>query len=225
MIESLPGWINFLFVIAAIVTLVFFYFANGKPKVLTGVLVLWASLQSGLAYSGFYQDMQASLPRFALVLIPSVIVFAYSFLPRPRAWMLRHRKTEISTFSHVVRLPVEIALFQLFLYQMVPELMTFEGRNFDIIAGITAPLIGFLYMTHKIGKKGLLTWNIFGFFLVSWILFNGILSAELPFQQFGFEQPNKAVTFFPFILLPAVIVPIVLWTHMTDIVKLMGEIK
>ena len=29
-----------------------------------------------------------------------------------------------------------IILWQLFLYQMIPELMTFEGRNFDILAGI-----------------------------------------------------------------------------------------
>jgi hypothetical protein len=61
---------------------------------------------------------------------------------------------------------------------------------------------------------------VIGVFFVCFILINGILSSELPFQQFAFEQPNRAVNFFPFILLPAVIVPIVIWTHITDIIKL-----
>ena len=46
-----------------------------------------------------------------------------------------------------------------------------------------------------------------------------------PFQKFGFEQPNKAITYFPFILLPALIVPLVIWTHLSDILKLIFELK
>ncbi|MEM9847119.1 MAG: hypothetical protein AAF847_04465 [Bacteroidota bacterium] len=39
-------------------------------------------------------------------------------------------------------------------------------------------------------KKGLLIWNTIGLLLVTFILFSGILSEELPFQLLGFEQPN-----------------------------------
>ena len=108
---------------------------------------------------------------------------------------------------------------------MIPELMTFEGRNFDIIAGVSAPVIGILFWKNKISKKILLFWNFAALSLVLFILFNAILSAELPFQQFGFNQPNRAILFFPFILLPATIVPIVIHTHILDIIKLIKEIK
>lgn len=121
---------------------------------------------------------------------------------------------------HTVRLPVEIVLFGLFIYQMVPELMTFEGRNYDIIMGITAPIIGILLLKKRISKKALLIWNILGLFLVTFILVNGVLSAELPFQQFAFDQPNRGLNYFPFVLLPATIVPIVVWTHISDILIL-----
>jgi len=120
---------------------------------------------------------------------------------------------------------MEIVLLQLFIHKMIPELMTFEGRNFDIIMGITAPIIGFLYLKKWLRKKGLLVWNIIGLCLILFILLNGLLSAELPFQQFGFEQPNRALAYFPFVLLPATVVPIVIWTHLTDIIKLIREIK
>ncbi|MEM0991683.1 MAG: hypothetical protein AAF847_04470 [Bacteroidota bacterium] len=38
--------------------------------------------------------------------------------------------------------PSDIILFQPFIHQMIPELLTFSGRNFDILAGIASPLIG-----------------------------------------------------------------------------------
>jgi len=98
--------------------------------------------------------------------------------------------------------------------------MTFEGRNFDIIMGITAPVIGLLLINRKLNTKVLFVWNIVGLLLVSFILFNGLLSAEVPFQQFAFDQPNRAVAYFPFVLLPATVVPIVIWTHISDIIKL-----
>jgi len=223
MIENLPNWISFLFVATWIFTLVFFYFSNGRPIKLTLLVIVWSVIQSVLAYTGFYQETQGMPPRFALVLIPSVLFILYGLLPKQQKWINSHRDTKISTFLHVVRLPVEIVLLQLFVHQMVPELMTFEGRNFDILAGITAPIAGFLLLKNKIGKGGLLIWNILALGLVLFIFINGILSAELPFQQFGFDQPNRAITYFPFILLPAVIVPVVIWTHLSDILKLWRE--
>ncbi|GAA5221646.1 hypothetical protein GCM10025777_22760 [Membranihabitans marinus] len=108
---------------------------------------------------------------------------------------------------------------------MIPELMTFEGKNFDILAGITAPIIGFLWIKKFIGKKILIIWNVLALVLVLFIFVIGILSSELPIQIFGFEQPNKAVIYFPFILLPATIVPIVIYTHITDIIKLWKQKK
>lgn len=98
--------------------------------------------------------------------------------------------------------------------------MTFEGRNFDIIAGITAPLIGLLFLKNIIGRNALIVWNVIGLFLVLFVFANGILSSELPIQMFGFDQPTKALNYFLFIFFPATIVPIVIYSHLTDIVKL-----
>ena len=134
--------------------------------------------------------------------------------------MLSKRDVRLSTFLHTVRLPIEIILFKLYLNKMIPQLMTFEGRNFDIVIGITAPIVGYLYLKKRISKIKLIAWNIIGIFFVCFILINGILSSELPFQQFAFDQSNRALNLFPFTLLPAVIIPIVIWTHITDIIKL-----
>ncbi|NHF61429.1 hypothetical protein FK220_018900 [Flavobacteriaceae bacterium TP-CH-4] len=225
MIEHLPLWITLLFLLTLGATVWLFYLANGKRRMFAGFIVLWSFAQGMLAYVGFYQETDTTPPRFALVLLPVTLLLIYGMLPKQRNWIFTHRNTQISTFLHTIRVPVEIVLWQLYLYGAIPELMTFEGRNFDILAGLTAPVVGYFYGTDRQSKKGLLWWNVAGLALVSFILFNGILSAELPFQQFAFDQPNRGITFFPFVLLPATIVPLVIYTHLTDILKLRREIR
>lgn len=225
MIEELPIWIEILFIVSFVATIVCFYYSNGKPKKLTLLIIFWSIFQSILAFLGFYHITETIPPRFGLVLLPTTILIIYGLLPSQQRWLFKVRNTKISSLLHTIRLPVEIVLFGLFLYDMIPELMTFKGRNFDIIMGITSPIIGFLIFKNKIRKKGLLIWNIVGLILIFFILINGILSSELLFQVFSFEKPNLAMNFFPFILLPSTIVPIVIWTHFSDIFKLLKEMK
>jgi hypothetical protein len=225
MINNLPIWMEILFLVACLLTIGLFYHSNGKPKRLTLMIIIWSLIHGLLAFLGFYQDTSSIPPRFGWILLPSTILLVYGLLPKQQKWIIKNRDSKVSTFLHFVRLPVEMVLYGLFIHEMVPELMTFEGRNYDILMGITSPVIGVLFLTNKIGKQVLLVWNVIGLVLVLFILSNGILSAELPFQQFGFEQPNRGITYFPFVLLPATIVPIVIWTHLSDILKLSRELK
>ena len=218
MIENFPWIIEFAFFMLTIVTVLLFHWSNSGPTKITILLFLWGAIHSLLAYNGFYENVTARPPRFAFILIPGFVAIGYGLTPKSLAWVKQCRNTSISTFLHTVRLPVELTLHYLFTWQLIPELMTYTGRNFDIIMGITAPIVGYFYYKNKLSITALIAWNIVGLFLVSFILINGVLSAELPIQQFAFEQPNVAVKYFPFVLLPALIVPIVIYTHLTDII-------
>jgi hypothetical protein len=223
MIENLPNWINWLFLLTAVLTIGIFHFANGKKIKLTLFIILWSLVQSILGFIGFYQKTDLFPPRFLLVLIPVLAFIIFGLTKKKRNWILQNRRTELSTFLHTIRIPVEIILFYLFVNKMLPEQMTFEGLNFDILAGISAPIIGVLWLKKSIGRKTLIIWNIMALLLVMVIFINGILSSETPIQMFGFEQPNRAINYFSFILLPATIVPIVIYTHIIDIIKLRKE--
>lgn len=223
MIENLPNWINWLFLLVTILTIGIFHFANGKSKKLTIFIIIWSLLQSALAFSGFYQKTDLIPPRFLIVLIPVLFIIIFGLTKKRLNWIIQNRNTELSTFLHTIRIPVEIILFYLFIDKMLPELMTYEGRNFDILAGISAPIIGILWLRKIIGRLKLIIWNCLGLFLILFVFGNGILSSILPIQMFGFEQPTVAPNYFPFILLPATIVPIVIYTHITDIIKLWKE--
>lgn len=129
--------------------------------------------------------------------------------------------TEWLNWLHTVRVPVEICLLLLFNAGLVPKLMTFEGINFDIISGLSAPLVVYYGYRRKTWSKNiLLTWNIICLALLFNIAYHGILSVPTPFQRFGFEQPNIGLTYFPYVLLPGLIVPAVLFAHLVSIRQL-----
>ncbi len=114
MIENLPNWINAIFLIAAVFTLVVFYIANGKPKRLILIIIGWATLHSVLSYNGFFLNTEAFPPRFTYVLLPSTLLIIYGLRPKWRAWIFQNRNIEVSTFLHTVRIVVEIILYYLF---------------------------------------------------------------------------------------------------------------
>jgi len=224
MIKGIPIWIELLFAAACVVTLLLFYFSNGRPKKLTLGILLWSFVHSLLAFLGFYANTSTAPPRVVFIMFPLVFFVIYGLRPKQQKWFMQQRNPVFSSMLHIVRFPIELVLYGLFLEKMVPELMTFEGRNYDIIIGCTAPILSWLILKGRLGRVGQLVWNVVGLAMVLAVLVNGVLSAELPFQQFAFNQPNVAVLYFPFVLLPAMIIPIAIWTHLSDIIRLRAGI-
>ena len=76
--------------------------------------------------------------------------------------------------------------------------MTFEGRNFDICAGLTAPVIFYFgYKKSSLSNKALLIWNLLSLSLLINILSIAVQSAKSTFQQFAFNERNIALGYFP----------------------------
>lgn len=116
---------------------------------------------------------------------------------------------------HVLRIPVELILYQLYLQNKIPGLMTFKGWNFDILVGLSALvlLVYTLTTNRRFNRKFFIVWNVAGMVFLLFIVSLAILSSPLPIQRFAYEQPNIAVLEFPYCLLPACIVPVVLMSH------------
>jgi hypothetical protein len=213
------------FGIALLSTIYFFYKASQQSKGFQILISSWIILQSLLGISGFYQVTNSELPRFQLLLLPPLLFIVILFITQKGRVFIDNLDLKTLTIIHIVRLPVEVVLFWLFIAKAVPQLMTFEGRNFDVFAGITAPIIYYFgFVKTMLNKSILLVWNILCLGLLINIVVNGLLSAPSPFQQFGFEQPNVAILHFPFMFLPACIVPIILFSHLASIRQLSTKI-
>lgn len=228
MIENLPGYISITFILTTFLTVGFFLYAvrqtvfETRPaKLLIFLLSFWLIFQAVLALNGFHQVTEILPPRvFAFGVFPTLLLILVYFIFF-RKNFIEPLPLKILTLLHVIRIPVEIVLYWLGQNGQVPPLMTFEGRNFDILSGITAPIIYFLaFRRDQTNRPLLIVWNIFALLLLINIVTTAILAFPSPWQKIAFEQPNRAVMYFPFIWLPSVIVPIVFFSHLTSLWKL-----
>jgi hypothetical protein len=108
---------------------------------------------------------------------------------------------------------VEIEFYLLLIHNAMPQIMTFEGRNFDIFVGITAPLIAWLFRKNIIGNTGILLWNWAGIAILSVVIVHGVTSVPSRFQIFSTVPENTFMTYVPFVWLPAFLAPFAMFLH------------
>lgn len=222
--ENLPFYIPVVFVATTVLTLFFLYKASRNQKTVLLFSLLWIGLQSIIGLSGFYLVTDTVPPRLALAVIPPLLLIAGCFATSKGRAFLDRFDAKWLVLLHSVRIPVEIVLFWMFVQKYVPELMTFEGRNFDILSGITALLIYYFgFVRKKVSRGVLLIWNFLCLGLLFNIVINAILAAPGNFQQLAFDQPNVGVLYFPFVWLPCFIVPAVLFSHLASIRQLIKQ--
>lgn len=227
MIENLPGYVSIVFILTTFLTVGFLLYAVKQTvfetipaKILVFLLAFWIILTGFLALNGFYL-VNTFPPRVALFgVLPAVLLIIVYFIFF-RQNFIKKLPLKTLTLLSVIRIPVELCLLWLFLGRLVPQEMTFEGRNFDILSGITAPIVYFLaFRGGKTNRPLLIAWNIFALAL----LFNVVIRAILAFPAFSPnvapELQNRGVAYFPYIWLPAVIVPIVFFSHLASLWKL-----
>lgn len=226
--ESVPSYVSIVFILTTFASVGFLIQAvknigRGKlpSQVLIFLLPLWIFFQAVITMGGFYQNSSSMPPRIVLFGVLPALLTIVGYFIFFRESFIDKIPLRLLTMLHIVRIPVELVLLWLFQNGQVPQLMTFEGRNFDIFSGIMAPIVFLIAFRGNATKRGLLiAYNILGLILLANIVTIAALSIPSPMQQFAFDQPNRAVTFFPYSWLPSIVVPVVLFSHLAALWKL-----
>ena len=200
------------FIVITALTILCFYWAVGRSRRILGALALWTAAVGWLAYGGFFENTNTVPPRIMFLLLPltGLAILLYRKIDVSRVSLL------LLTGIHVVRIPVEFTLHELYLRGKIPAIMTYAGWNFDIVVGFLAMLVLAYLLWKRSSANGVLlrVWNYFGLVMLSIIVVTAILSAPGPQQQLAFDQPNVAILSYPFTLLPGVVVPLVALSHL-----------
>ena len=180
-------------------------------------LVVWAVLVSVWSLSGKMGDFSIfPINLMPVILIPLVV--AVIFIPsKGLGEVLRQIPPDRLIRLQSFRFFVEVLLWILFLAELLPAQMTFEGRNLDILAGFTAPIIAVLAAKSRIGNIAILVWNIICLGLLLNIVVTALLSTPSPWRVFMNEPANYIVTYFPISWLPALLVPLAYYLHFMSI--------
>ena len=176
-------------------------------------IIIWVTGVGGLSLAGFFRYFELP-PRIVFILIPAVLIFLLVSYSKKCKQLLKTVPPHWLVMIQSFRILVELLLWQAFVKGLLPEQMTFEGRNFDILAGILGLVAGWLMLKNKSAWKSIaVVYNIIGLGLLLNILVIAVLSMPTPIRYFMNEPSNTIVAEFPFIYLPGILVVIAIAFH------------
>lgn len=220
--QNLPYYVYATFGVTTLFSIGLFWKALHYSKPFMAGLLFWFFLQSALSMAGFYNQPETIASRIPFLLGPTLLTIGLVFATERGRAFADGVNLPLLTLFHIIRVPVELVLFWLFVFGAVPEAMSFHGRNFDVLSGLTAPFLYYFgFVKKKLSWKAILVWNVVCLALLINIVSTAMLALPGRYQHYGFEVPNVAVGHFPFVWLPAVLVPMVLFSMLVALRRML----
>ncbi len=174
-----------------------------------------------LALDKVFADFTATPPPIIYAILPGFFGMLFiAFHPLTLRW-IREIPQRWLIGLQAFRLFIEIQLFFLAKEGLIPKLLTFEGRNFDILIGLSAPFVAwYVHREHRADRgcpRFVATWNILGLILLTNVAVHGFLSAPTKFQVFTEPPANIGMALFPWIWIPTFVVPLAYLLHILSL--------
>lgn len=202
--------------------------SSGGSRGSVGILAamgLWLLAIGVPASFGFFENFDTLPPRIALIILPMLAFWVWLSVSRA-GLRLSHRFTlPFLVGVQVFRVAVEVFLFWAYQEGRIPVEMTFEGYNYDILVGLSAPVAAYLaYSSAKTnaGKYNILLmgWNIAGMLILSVVVYHGLGGAPTRFQWLHLSPAPAIIGRFPYVYLPGLLVMSAFALHILSIRKL-----
>lgn len=182
------------------------------------IIAGWLIVTALIAFNGTLLDFTSTPPKIMIVVLPPVIAISYLANSTRVNTLIQEIPSSWLVYIQSFRVLMELVLWLLFTKNIIPVQMTFEGINYDILTGLSAPLIAYYCLSeNKWPRITAILWNFAGLLLVTNIFITAFLSTPSPMRQFFNEPSNTIVAYFPFIWIPAFIVPFAYFMHILSI--------
>jgi hypothetical protein len=209
------GLFSVLVAVVAVLVVLGFRSSGVRGWQALGVLIVWIGIPGFLAWRGVL-DRYDPLPPPALLLLLGLTVLTIGFvLSGVGARLAAGISLGAVVAFQAFRIPVELLLHGLYVEGIVPVQMTYAGRNFDVVTGISGLLLGLWLLSRKPVPRGVVVlWNLVGLALLVNIVAIAVVSTPVPFRRFVDSSPHTLPSTFPFIWLPSFLVQVALGSHL-----------
>jgi len=181
----------------------------------------WSVVVSGLSLSGVLSDFSSTPPKLFIVLLVPLVTTIVVVRTETVKIILQHTDPSAIVVLQSFRIAVEILLWLLFIQNLAPVQMTFEGRNLDVLSGLTALPVAWLASRKMLSPFWAALWNVACLGLLINILATAVLSMPTPMRVFMNEPANTIVSRFPVVWLPALLVPMAYGLHFLSLRQLL----
>lgn len=180
-------------------------------------IIAWLALSGALAQAGWLAVWDARPPRLPLIPLAGMaaVVAAHrtALLRRLLDATPRHWPVAMQTF----RIGVELAFLGLYLAGGAPQQVTFEGRNFDVLVGVTAPFIALAIRQGRLAPGAVVAWNVLGLAILSNTIFTTLSSTPGPVHLDWPGMPFTGFGHWPFVWIPGFLAPLAIFLHIFSI--------
>jgi hypothetical protein len=175
-------------------------------------MLVWLLFTGTLAFSGILQRFNHLPPPMGvLVAVAFILTAILAFTPYGTR-MIASVSIPLIVGFQVFRVGVEIFLWWGGRTGLVPSQLTFEGRNFDVLTGLTALPMALLFARGTIGRVSVAIWNVAGLGLLFNVMTVAVLSFPTPLQYFAPDTSFVATP--PYVWLPTVLVQAAWFLHL-----------
>ncbi len=164
-------------------------------------MILWLSFTGVMSFSGLLEKFDRVPPPMGVLIAVAFVLAAVLAWSSFGTSLLGTVSIPMIVGFQVFRLGVEIFLWWGEQVGLVPTQMTYEGRNWDVVTGLTALPVAWLFMRGTIGRTALSIWNILTLELLLNVVTVAALSFPTPFERFW--PASRFVATLPYVWLPS----------------------
>ncbi|HEV7701375.1 MAG TPA: hypothetical protein VGO43_14180, partial [Pyrinomonadaceae bacterium] len=131
MVEPLPAYVSIVFILTTFLTVGFLLTSLravsldiAPSRLLVFILPFWILLTGSIAVAGFYQRTDLMPPRLVIFGVLPALALILLYFAFFRSRLIDRLPLRLLTLLHIVRIPVELVLYWLFIGGLVPQLMT-----------------------------------------------------------------------------------------------------
>ncbi len=192
-------------------------------KILIAALVifLWLAYLTILSQTGILRDLNLP-PKFPLlVFLPLVIGMIVFYNRKKNSAILHSIPRSWPIYFQSFRIAVEVLILLTYFEGILPQSATFEGYNFDVVMGLSAPIMGMYVTKHPHRKAIQYVWNILGICMVLFVAFIVASSIYFPII-WNSETPLVDLRFLemPYLLLAGYLAPMAIFVHVLSLTQL-----
>ena len=187
-------------------------------------LLVWLVFVEGLGAAGILGDAGSRPPGMVFVLGP-VVLFIVLGVVRGRVGLGVALAVPLPLLAgaQVYRVGVELFLHRLWVEGLAPRMLTFAGANWDMLVGVSAPVVAWFAWRGWVGGRGLLVWNGVGLVSLANVVVRSALTAPGPLHVVVTEVPNRVVGSFPYMAIPGFLAPLAVVLHVLAIRALLAR--
>jgi len=185
-----------------------------KSKFLAVGLLVWLAVTGIAGWLGLVRDFQQSPPPMLVLLLASVVITVAAAFSRIGSRLVAEAGVVWLIGMQAFRIAVEVFLDWGHRAHLVPIQMTFEGRNWDIVSGVSAAGVAWLAARRQAPRWLILAWNCVAAALLLNIVVIAMLSMPTLLRRFQNEPANSFIAYFPYIWLPTFLVQLALFGHL-----------